>query len=255
MTYQDDVGDTNSRMTDFGFRRVRESEKASMVGDVFDHVAPKYDLMNDLMSGGIHRLWKADLIRRINPRAGMAILDVGGGTGDIAFGCREKGADRIQVCDINREMLEVGRNRAIDRNITGGITWTCGDAEALPVESDTVDIYVTAFCMRNVTRLDKALQEARRVLKPGGHFMCLEFSQVALPLLSDVYDAYSFGVLPLIGQVVAGDRDAYQYLAESIRRFPPQRKFADMIKDAGLEQVSFDNVSGGIAAIHSAWRI
>lgn len=247
--------DSNNRVRDFGFEEVKLDEHAARVRGVFDSVAGRYDLMNDLMSGGIHRLWKADLIRRINPQSVEVIVDVGGGTGDIAFGCREKGADEILVCDINQEMLEVGRNRAIDRNIIGGITWTCGDAEALPVKSGTVDTFVTAFCMRNVTRLDKALQEARRVLKPGGHFLCLEFSQVALPLLSDVYDAYSFKVLPLIGQVVAGDRDAYQYLAESIRRFPPQQKFAAMIADAGLERVSYDNVSGGIAAIHSAWRI
>lgn len=249
------MAETRDPETDFGFRKVSEPEKTSLVREVFDQVAPRYDLMNDLMSGGIHRIWKAELIRRIKPTTEMTIADIGGGTGDIAFGCLKKGAERVAVCDINEEMLQVGRDRAIDRGLLNGVDWICGNAENLPFESGSVDTYVTGFCLRNVTRLERALGEARRVLKPGGHFLCLEFSRVALPLLSGLYDAYSFQVLPLLGQMVAGDRDAYQYLAESIRRFPPQDDFAEMINDAGLDQVSYSNVTGGIAAIHSAWRL
>ena len=211
--------------------------------------------MNDLMSGGIHRLWKADLIRAIRPRNGLAVLDVGGGTGDIAFGVLATAGCNVTVCDINAEMVAVGRDRAVDRGLLSEPFWTCGNAEQLPVSDETMDVYVTAFCMRNVTHLPTALQEAKRVLKPGGHFLCLEFSTVALPLLSEIYDLYSFQVLPILGQMVAGDRDSYQYLAESIRRFPNQAAFASRITDAGLEQVRHQNVSGGIAAIHSAWRL
>ena len=241
--------------THFGYQDVKTSEKTSMVRGVFDSVAPSYDLMNDLMSGGIHRLWKNTLIKRLNPTPHMNLLDVGGGTGDIAFRFLEKGGETVTVADINEEMLKVGRDRALDRGIITGPTWMRGNAEELPVDDSSFDAYTTAFCLRNVTHLDKALKEARRVLKPGGHFLCLEFSQVILPTLSKLYDAYSFNVLPLIGQIVAKDRDSYQDLAESIRRFPPQDDFAEMISAAGLEQVSYQNLSGGIAAIHSAWRI
>ena len=241
--------------TYFGNRSVTADEKTSLVRNVFNSVAPKYDLMNDLMSGGIHRLWKADLIRAIRPRNGLAVLDVGGGTGDIAFGVLATAGCNVTVCDINAEMVAVGRDRAVDRGLLSEPFWTCGNAEQLPVSDETMDVYVTAFCMRNVTHLPTALQEAKRVLKPGGHFLCLEFSTVALPLLSEIYDLYSFQVLPILGQLVAGDRDSYQYLAASIRRFPNQAAFASMIMDAGLEQVHHQNVSGGIVAIHSAWRL
>ena len=241
--------------TYFGNRGVTANEKTSLVRNVFNSVAPKYDLMNDLMSGGIHRFWKADLIRAIRPRNGLAVLDVGGGTGDIAFGVLAKARCDVTVCDINAEMVAVGRDRATNRGLLSGPFWTCGNAEELPVPDETIDVYVTAFCVRNITHLATALGEARRVLKPGGHFLCLEFSSVALPILSEIYDLYSFQVLPILGQMVAGDRESYQYLAESIRRFPNQAAFAKMIADAGLEQVSHQNVSGGIAAIHSAWRL
>jgi demethylmenaquinone methyltransferase / 2-methoxy-6-polyprenyl-1,4-benzoquinol methylase len=244
-----------SRLTDFGFENVPEDEKVSLVRAVFDSVAPKYDLMNDLMSLGIHRLWKAALIDRLNPRPGMRLLDVGGGTGDIAMSFLSRGGGHAVVCDINREMVAVGRDRAIDRGRLADIAWTCGDAEALPLADASVDAYTTAFCIRNVTRADAALAEARRVLKPGGHFLCLEFSHVTGPLLNRIYDAYSFRVLPALGQVVAGDRESYRYLAESIRRFPNQDDFAVMIADAGLGQVRWRDLSGGIAAIHSAWRL
>jgi len=250
----DNQTETGDR-THFGFRNVSADEKTSLVRDVFNSVAPKYDLMNDLMSGGIHRLWKADLIRAIAPRDGQAILDLGGGTGDIAFGVLAKANCDVTVCDINAEMLVVGRDRGVDRGLLDGPQWTCGNGEQLPIPDSSMDIYVSAFCLRNVTRLHKALGEARRILKPGGHFLCLEFSTVALPLLSEIYDRYSFEVLPLLGQVVAGDKESYQYLAESIRRFPDQENFAAMIEEAGLDQVTYQNVSAGIAAIHSAWRI
>ena len=240
---------------DFGYRRVPEAEKASLVRDVFDSVASRYDLMNDLMSLGVHRLWKAAMMDWLAPRPDMALLDVGGGTGDIAFRFLERGGGPVTVVDINDEMLVRGRERAMDKGILDAITWLTGDAENLPVADASQDAYTTAFCIRNVTRVERALEEARRVLKPGGRFLCLEFSRVALPVLDKLYEAYSFKVLPAIGERVAGNREAYQYLAESIRTFPGQDAFAKMIAGAGLEQVKVRNLSGGIAALHSAWRI
>ena len=247
--------DENPETTHFGYRRVPVDEKTSLVRDVFDSVAPRYDLMNDLMSLGVHRLWKRAMINWLAPRPGMALLDVGGGTGDIAFRFLERGGGDVTVVDINKEMLKTGRDRAVDKGILEDIRWRHGDAEDLPVEEASFDAYTTAFCIRNVTHIDRALAEARRVLKPGGRFMCLEFSHVVLPVLDKLYDAYSFRVLPALGERVAGDRDAYQYLAESIRRFPDQDTFAQMIAGAGLSQVKVRNLSGGIAAIHSAWRV
>lgn len=241
--------------THFGFRTVREEEKASLVRAVFDGVATRYDLMNDVMSIGIHRFWKDNLIDWLRPRAGMTLLDVGGGTGDIAFRFRARGGGPVMVCDINHEMLSVGRDRAIDRNCLDGVSWVCGDAERVPLPDRSVDAYTIAFCLRNVTHIDLALAEARRVLKPGGRFLCLEFSQVVLPVLRGLYDRYSFEVLPRIGAMVAGNRDAYQYLVESIRKFPPQAELAERMTRAGLEQVSYRNLSGGIAALHSGWRL
>lgn len=241
--------------THFGYRHVHEDEKSSLVRGVFDSVAPKYDLMNDLMSLGVHRLWKKAMMDWLAPKSDMRLLDVGGGTGDIAFRFLERGGSMVTVVDINDEMLKQGRDRAVDKGILDGIKWTLGDAEDLPVEDASQDAYTTAFCIRNVTHIDRALKEARRVLKPGGHFLCLEFSHVALPVLDKLYDTYSFKVLPALGEQVTGDREAYQYLAESIRRFPDQNAFARMITEAGLEQVKVRNLSGGIAAIHSAWRV
>lgn len=226
-----------------------------MVRGVFDNVASRYDLMNDLMSMGVHRLWKSVFIKRLNPQPGMKLIDVGGGTGDIAFKFLKSGGGEVCVCDINDEMLNVGRDRSIDQGILKGIKWMNGDAENLPVPDNSFDAYTTAFCIRNVTHIEKALKEAHRVLKPGGHFLCLEFSHVVLPLLENLYDGYSFKLLPWLGKVVAQDEDSYRYLAESIRQFPDQETFAAMIDEAGLEQVTYDNLSGGIAAIHSAWRI
>ena len=239
----------------FGDRLVAEGEKAPLVGRVFTSVASRYDLMNDLMSLGVHRLWKAAFMDWLGPRPSMRLLDVGGGTGDIAFRFLERGGTEVLVCDANRDMLERGRSRAIDRGHLDGITWIGGDAEALPIADGAVDAYVTAFCIRNVTRIPQALAEARRVLKPGGRFLCLEFSSVRAPALDKLYGAYSSRVLPALGETVAGDRAAYQYLVESIKRFPAQDDFSAMIAGAGLERVRYRNLSGGIAAIHSAWRI
>jgi demethylmenaquinone methyltransferase/2-methoxy-6-polyprenyl-1,4-benzoquinol methylase len=247
----------DSRTADFGFRRVTEREKTRLVHGVFDRVAARYDLMNDLMSGGIHRRWKAQLIDQLAPRPGQTLLDLAGGTGDIArrFLARAGTGARVLVCDINEAMLRAGRDRSIDRGQLDDIAWIVGDAEALPLASSSVDAVTISFGLRNVTRIDAALQEARRVLRPGGRFLCLEFSRVEAPLLRRVYDLYSFTVLPQLGHFVARDRDAYQYLVESIRRFPPQEQLAAMMAQAGFEQVRWRNLSGGIAAIHAGWRL
>lgn len=244
--------------THFGYRTVGESEKARLVRGVFGRVASKYDLMNDLMSAGIHRLWKAAMVDWLAPRAEQAIIDVGGGTGDIAARilARAGAASRaVTVCDINQDMIAAGRDRAIDAGRLDGIQWVCGDAEKLPFSDMTFDAYTIAFCLRNVTRIDAALAEARRVLKPGGRFLCLEFSKVVVPLLGRIYDAYSFTVLPALGGLIAGDREAYRYLAESIRRFPDQKELLARMGAAGLRETKVRNLSGGIAALHSGWRV
>ena len=246
--------------THFGFRAVDVAEKARLVRDVFSAVAPRYDLMNDLMSGGVHRLWKADLIDCLKPRPGMCIVDVAGGTGDVAFRILDRAGGaasdtRVVVCDASQAMIERGRDRAADRGVFAGIDWLCGDAENLPLADACVDAYTIAFGIRNFGRIDRALAEARRVLKPGGRFVCLEFSQIVVPGLARLYDAYSFKLLPALGALVAGNQAAYQYLVESIRRFPDQERFAEMIAAAALGNVRYRNLSGGIAALHSAWRI
>ncbi|WP_323797959.1 bifunctional demethylmenaquinone methyltransferase/2-methoxy-6-polyprenyl-1,4-benzoquinol methylase UbiE [Nisaea sp.] len=245
---------TENATTHFGFKDVPVGEKAGLVREVFDSVAGRYDLMNDLMSLGIHRLWKAALMDWVAPRPDLTLLDVAGGTGDIAFRYRERGGGPVIVCDINEAMLTVGRERAAENGIED-LTWTVGNAEMLPIESNSVDLYTIAFGLRNVTDIDAALRDARRVLKPGGRFLCLEFSRLALPALDPVYDFYSFKVLPEIGARVADDRDAYLYLAESIRKFPDQERFVDRIEAAGFGRIRYRNLSGGIAAIHSAWKI
>ena len=241
----------------FGYRDVPEDQKQGLVREVFSSVARNYDLMNDLMSAGVHRLWKDAMVEWLNPQPGWRVLDVAGGTGDIARriarAARARGgAAEITVCDINPDMLAEGVRRAKGE---GAIHWVTGDAEALPVPDCHFDAYTIAFGIRNVTHIDKALDEARRVLKPGGRFLCLEFSQVQAPGLDFLYDKFSFNVLPALGQIVAGDGEAYRYLVESIRRFPPQAKFAKMIEQAGLSRVQFRNLTGGIAALHSAWKI
>jgi len=248
----------------FGFREVPEEDKQGLVRDVFQSVATRYDLMNDLMSGGVHRLWKSAMVDWLNPRPGMSLLDVAGGTGDIATRVIERiGPERmgpVIVCDLTPEMLAQGRDRLLDRGLVaqkveGGLHWVCGNAEALPLPDRAVEAYTIAFGLRNVTHIERALSEAWRVLKPGGRFLCLEFSRVVVPLLAELYELYSFRVLPALGELVAQDREAYQYLVESIRRFPPQDELAGMITAAGLEQVRVRNLSGGIAALHSAWRL
>lgn len=253
-TQNDKSPEAEEGTTHFGFKTVREDDKVDMVRGVFNSVASKYDLMNDMMSMGIHRAWKNRLMTRLRPHAGMKLLDVGGGTGDIAFKYLERGGDDVTVYDINDEMLAVGRDRAIDQGVLKGIQWMQGNAEELPFEDATFDAYTIAFCIRNVTHIDKALSEARRVLKPGGHFLCLEFSKVVQPGLSQIYDTYSFSILPKLGEMIANDRESYQYLAESIRRFPDQETFKAMIVDAGFDQASYENLTGGVACIHSAWR-
>ncbi len=247
--------------TSFGYRDVRPEDKSAMVGDLFARVAGRYDLMNDLMSGGVHRLWKAALVDRLAPRPGLRLLDVAGGTGDIAFRVldrlkgREGPPPRITVADINPAMLAVGRDRAIDANRLDGLDWICADAERLPLPDACVDAYTIAFGIRNVTRSGHALAEAKRVLKPGGRFLCLEFSALRIESLKPLYDAYSFKIVPWLGEQVADDRDAYQYLVESIRRFPDQDTFAAMIEAAGLSRVQVADMTGGVAALHTAWRI
>ena len=253
--------------TDFGFRRVPEAAKAPLVRAVFDSVAERYDLMNDLMSAGIHRLWKDEMAAWLNPRPGQRLIDVAGGTGDVARRALSRmqaagggpaeapAAGGVVVCDANPRMLDIGRARAIDDGVLGGIDWLCADAEALPFADRSFDLYTIAFGLRNVTRIERALAEARRVLRPGGRFLCLEFAPSVAPVLQPLYDLYSFAFLPLLGRVVTGNRDAYAYLAESIRRFPPQSEISAMIGEAGLERPRYRNLTGGIAALHSAWRL
>ena len=245
--------------TDFGFRRVPEAAKAPLVRALFDSVAERYDLMNDLMSAGIHRWWKTEMVAWLNPRPGQRMLDVAGGTGDVARRALPRldaaAGGLATVCDANHRMLEIGRVRAIDDGILAGIEWLCGDAESLPFADRSFDLYTIAFGLRNVTRIERALEEARRVLKPGGRFMCLEFTPAVAPLLQPLYDLYSFQVLPLLGQIVTGNRDAYSYLVESIRRFPSQSELAEAILAAGLDRARFRNLTGGVAALHSAWRL
>ena len=241
----------------FGETPVDPAEKARRVREVFARVARRYDLMNDLMSAGIHRLWKEALIDWLYPRPGMHLLDLAGGTGDVAFRLLQRldGAARVTLCDINPDMLGVGRDRALDRGWFAEIDWVAGDAEALPFPDRRFDAVTIAFGIRNVTRIDRALAEIRRVLRPGGRFLCLEFSRVVVPLLDRLYDAYSFSVVPFLGRVVAEDEESYRYLVESIRRFPDQPTFAELISAAGFANVSWRNLSTGIAAIHSGWRI
>ena len=245
------------KTTHFGYQTVEEGAKAGMVHGVFSRVASKYDVMNDLMSGGIHRVWKDAMMDWLAPRPGQRLLDVAGGTGDIAFrflGRAGAGA-QATVLDLTESMLIEGQRRAEAEDMAHALDWIVGDAMALPFPDNSFDTYTISFGIRNVTRIEDALAEAFRVLRPGGRLMVLEFSQVPVPMLQRAYDLYSFNVIPAMGEAVAGDRDSYQYLVESIRRFPDQERFAAMIRDAGFEQVKYRNLSMGIAVLHSGWKI
>ncbi len=251
-----DMAGGEATTTHFGFKTVEESEKASLVRGVFNSVADRYDIMNDVMSAGVHRLWKNSLIDSLNPRPDMHLLDVAGGTGDIAFRFLEASrGGNVAVCDINAEMLRVGRVRAEEQGYGDRAEFVCGDAQKLPFESRSKDAYTIAFGIRNVTRVEEALVEAYRVLKPGAKFFCLEFSPQVVPVLQQGYDAYSFNMIPKMGEVITGDADSYQYLVESIRRFPSPPRFAEMIKAAGFGRVSWRTMSAGVVAIHSGTRL
>ncbi len=244
-----------NKTTHFGFQTIDEQEKQSRVRGVFDSVAGKYDIMNDVMSAGLHRLWKREMVSALAPRAGQHILDVAGGTGDIAFRIRKAADAEVTVCDINEAMLNEGKNRAIDANKRKGLEWVVGNAESLPFPDNHFDGYTIAFGIRNVTHIDKALAEAYRVLKIGGKFLCLEFSHIPNEPLTKLYDLYSFNVIPWAGEKITHDRAAYQYLVESIRRFPTQDKFADLIKSAGFGNVTYRNMTGGVVALHSGRKL
>eukprot|EP01119_Soliformovum_irregulare_P008465 TRINITY_DN21583_c0_g1_i1.p1 TRINITY_DN21583_c0_g1~~TRINITY_DN21583_c0_g1_i1.p1 ORF type:complete len:314 (-),score=49.64 TRINITY_DN21583_c0_g1_i1:79-1020(-) len=263
--------------THFGFKTVETEKKKEMVAEVFHSVANKYDLMNDFMSAGIHRLWKDEFMKTLHPSPGTQLLDVAGGTGDIAFRfmdaiksnprysvAQNKNKSRVTVCDINPSMLEVGKDRARQKGYLAledpSIEFVVGDAENLPVASESVDAYTIAFGIRNCTNIDKVIAEAHRVLRKGGRFLCLEFSHIdslgfANPIVQSIYDAYSFNVIPALGQAVTNDRASYQYLVESIRRFPSQIDFCDRIEKGGFKLVNYKNLTLGVAAIHSGFKM
>ncbi|XP_053558021.1 2-methoxy-6-polyprenyl-1,4-benzoquinol methylase, mitochondrial [Bombina bombina] len=283
--------EASGKETHFGFQTVPEEEKGEKVYQVFESVAQKYDIMNDSMSLGVHRLWKDYLVKLMNPTPGTQLLDVAGGTGDVAFrfidyiraqkeklirqklksqqtlpwseisrtyqqnGLGDLSGSQAVICDINKEMLKVGKQKALKLSYSDGLSWVAGDAEELPFVDEKFDVYTIAFGIRNVTHIEQALREAYRVLKPGGRFLCLEFSQVNNPLLARLYDLYSFQVIPVLGEVIAGDWKSYQYLVESIRRFPPQDEFKDMIEDAGFFKVNYHNLTSGVVAIHSGFKL
>eukprot|EP01134_Creolimax_fragrantissima_P001895 CFRG1895T1 len=255
--------------SDFGFTKVKTEEKYKHVREVFHNVADNYDVMNDLMSGGVHRLWKDYFVSKLGPTPETRVLDVAGGTGDIAFRIIDQidhsqrsfqsissSLPPVVVCDINTSMLRVGTQRAEARGYSHeSLSWVAGNAEKLPFEDNSFDAYTIAFGIRNVTHIDAALREAHRVLKPGGRFLCLEFSTVANPVVSSIYDSFSFEVIPVIGHLVANDSASYQYLVESIRKFPDQETFSRQIKEAGFSNVSHENLTFGVAAIHSGFKL
>jgi demethylmenaquinone methyltransferase/2-methoxy-6-polyprenyl-1,4-benzoquinol methylase len=237
----------------FGYEEVAPDEKTRRVGAVFSGVAAKYDVMNDAMSVGMHRLWKDTFVRRVKPQPGEAILDMAGGTGDVAFRLADRGAS-VTVADINQEMLDVGIERALERGIDG-LVWSRQNAESLDYPARVFDAYTIAFGIRNVTRIDQALAEAHRVLNFGGRFFCLEFSTTEWPGFKDAYDFYSHKLVPRLGQAIAGDADSYRYLIESIRRFPPMPEFERMVRAAGFARTRVEPILGGLVAIHSGWKI
>ena len=252
--------DRPDQTTHFGFRDVPLGEKQTLVNDVFRSVASRYDLMNDLMSAGLHRVWKDIMINALNPPRGdapFALLDVAGGTGDIAFRAAKAAGSgfRATVCDINSDMLKVGSERAVARHLDDRVSFVEGNAEALAFPDRHFDGYTIAFGIRNVPRIDLALAEAYRVLRPGGRFLCLEFSTVDVPGLDRIYDLFSFKVIPPLGRAVTGDAESYQYLVESIRKFPRPNAFAEMMRGAGFSRATWQSLSGGIVALHSGWRL
>ncbi|MBO6790847.1 MAG: bifunctional demethylmenaquinone methyltransferase/2-methoxy-6-polyprenyl-1,4-benzoquinol methylase UbiE [Dinoroseobacter sp.] len=248
--------ENSDQTTHFGFKTIPEAEKASRVRGVFSSVATKYDIMNDVMSGGVHRVWKDAMMDWLSPRDGQRLLDVAGGTGDIAFRFLKRAPTASAVVlDLTEDMLIEGRNRAEAEDRAHQLDWMVGDAMALPFEANSFDVYTISFGIRNVTRINDALTEAYRVLRPGGRLMVLEFSQLPNPAMQWAYDRYSFNLIPKMGQVIAGDSESYQYLVESIRKFPNQERFATMIRDAGFSQVKYRNLTFGVAALHSGWKL
>lgn len=248
--------ENSDQTTHFGFKTIPEAEKAGRVRGVFSSVATKYDIMNDVMSGGVHRVWKDAMMDWLSPRDGQRLLDVAGGTGDIAFRFLKRAPTASAVVlDLTEDMLIEGRNRADAEDRAHQLDWMVGDAMALPFEANSFDVYTISFGIRNVTRINDALSEAYRVLRPGGRLMVLEFSQLPNPAMQWAYDRYSFNLIPKMGQVIAGDSESYQYLVESIRKFPNQERFATMIRDAGFSQVKYRNLTFGVAALHSGWKL
>lgn len=246
----------NEKTTHFGFQDIPEQEKAGRVRGVFGSVASKYDVMNDAMSMGIHRIWKDAMMDWLAPRPGQRLLDVAGGTGDIAFRFLKRARHgHATVLDLTEPMLFEGRKRADAEKMDLSLDWVVGDALALPFEDNSFDVYTISFGIRNVTRPGDALEEAFRVLKPGGRLMVLEFSHIPNDLMQKFYDLYSFNVIPRMGQAIAGDRASYQYLVESIRRFPDQQTFLDMLVDAGFENAKYRNLTMGVACLHSGWKV
>ena len=250
------MANQSEKTTHFGFETVSESEKAGRVQGVFGSVASRYDIMNDVMSGGIHRVWKDAMMDWLAPRSGQKLLDVAGGTGDIAYRfLKRAGQGHATVLDLTEEMLVEGRKRAEASQMADQLDWSVGDAMALPFPDNSFDVYTISFGIRNVTRPQDALNEAFRVLRPGGRLMVLEFSQIPNPAMQWAYDRYSFNLIPLMGQLIANDRDSYQYLVESIRKFPDQDKFLKMVRSAGFENAKYRNLTAGIACLHSGWKI
>ena len=250
------MADQSEKTTHFGFETVTESEKAGRVQGVFGSVASRYDIMNDVMSGGIHRVWKDAMMDWLAPRSGQKLLDVAGGTGDIAFRfLKRAGQGHATVLDLTEEMLVEGRKRAEASQMVDQLDWSVGDAMALPFPDNSFDVYTISFGIRNVTRPKDALNEAFRVLRPGGRLMVLEFSQIPNPAMQWAYDRYSFNLIPLMGQLIANDRDSYQYLVESIRKFPDQDMFLNMVRSVGFENAKYRNLTAGVACLHSGWKI
>jgi len=251
----DQTAADSTGQTDFGYRSVPRAQKKPLVRAVFDSVAPRYDVMNDVMSLGIHRIWKRIFATRLRPTAGKTLLDLASGTGDVAANWRRLGGGPVLATDINPSMLAHGRDRAIAHGLVADFRYIVADAEALPLPDRSVDVAAIAFGLRNCTDKIAVLREARRVLKPGGRFFCLEFSRLQVAVLEPLYEKWSFSVLPRAGRAIAGDPDSYRYLAESIRMFPDQETLAGLLREAGLARVTYENLSGGIVAIHGGWRL